>query len=161
LNIKIRKGRLRDIPFVRKLAVESVVYGIPDTRKISPKTVQKFTRQSLADLDFTIYSPDFALIIAEDLDIRKPVGYLMLDLKEVEKSTGEPQSLIHDLAVEKEYWGKFVVDRLMARAEEITREKGLIYIVGEISASNRRPLIYSTRRLKYTIERHQIVKVLD
>jgi hypothetical protein len=56
--------------------------------------------------------------------------------------------------------GKFVVDRLMARAEEITRETGLRYIVGEISASNRRPLIYSTRRLHYTIERHQIVKVL-
>lgn len=160
MNIKIRKGRLKDVPFVKKLAVKSVVYGIPSTRRISPAMVQKFTWQSLTDLEFIIYSPDFALIIAEDLDIGKPVGYLMLDLNQVEQSTGEPQSLIHDLAVEKEYWGKFVVDRLMARAEEITSEKGLIYIVGEISASNKRPLIYSTRRLKYTIERHQIVKVL-
>ncbi|MCD4782549.1 MAG: GNAT family N-acetyltransferase [Candidatus Eremiobacteraeota bacterium] len=161
MNIKIRKGRLKDIPFVRKLAVKSVIYGIPGTRRISPAMVQKFTWHSLADLEFTIYSPDFALIIAEDLDIGKPIGYLMLDLNQVEKSTGEPQSLIHDLAVEKEYWGKFVVDRLMSRAEEITSEKGLIYIVGEISASNRRPLIYATRRLKYKIERHQIIKVLD
>lgn len=161
MNIKIRKGKIKDVPFVRRLAIESVVYGIPSTRKISPELVREFTRQSLANLEFTIYQPDFELIIAEDTDIGKPVGYLMLDLSQVEASTGEPQSLIHDLAVEKAYWGKFVVDRLMAEAESITRNRGLIYIVGEISASNKRPLIYSTKRLGYTIERHQIVKVLD
>ena len=161
MDIRIRRGRLKDLPFVRKLAVESVQYGIPDTRKISLEEVQKHVIQSLEDLEMVLYSQNFALIIAEDMEIRKPVGYLMLDLNEVEGSTGERQSLIHDLAVDKKYWGAFVVDRLMAEAEDITRRKKLLYIVGEISASNRRPLIYSTRRLKYTIERHQIVKVLD
>lgn len=84
----------------------------------------------------------------------------MLDLDQVEGSTGEKQSLIHDLAVEKEYWGKFVVDLLMAEAEVITKKKNLMYIVGEVSTNNRRALIYATRRLGYTTERHQIVKVL-
>jgi GNAT superfamily N-acetyltransferase len=160
MNIIIRKGTLKDLPFVSKLAVKSVKFGIPHTRRISVQQVEKFTRQIMEDLPRSLYSKDFELIIAEDTDIRKPVGYLMLILSEVEGSTGEPQSLIHDIAVEPEYWGKFVVDRLMARAEEITRGRGLIYIIGDISASNKRPLIYSTRRLGYEIERHQIVKVL-
>jgi ribosomal protein S18 acetylase RimI-like enzyme len=161
VNIVIRRGKLKDAPFVRKLAVESVVYGIPSTRKIPPNLVREFTKQSLANLEFDIYQPNFALIIAEDTDARKPVGYLMLDLNQVEGSTGEKQSIIHDLAVEKPYWGKFVVDRLMAEAENITRGHGLPYIVGEISADNKRPLIYSTKRLGYTVERHQIVKSLE
>lgn len=161
MNIRIRRGRLKDLTFIRSLAVNSVKYGIPATRLISVEEVQKHTIQSLEDLEMVLYSPDFALIIAEDMEMKKPVGYLMLDLNEIESSTGERQSMIHDLAVEKEYWGKFVVDLLMAEAEEITRKKKLRYIVGEISSSNKRPLIYSTRRLGYTIERHQIVKVLD
>ncbi|MCE1246319.1 MAG: GNAT family N-acetyltransferase [Firmicutes bacterium] len=161
MNIVIRKGKLKDAPFVRKLAVESVVYGIPSTRKIPHEMVRELTAKSLSTLEVDMYRPDFALIVAEDTDIKRPVGYLMLDLNQVEGSTGEKQSLIHDLAVEKAYWGKFVVDRLMAEAENITRSKGLPYIVGEISADNKRPLIYSTTRLGYTVERHQIVKVLE
>lgn len=160
MNVIIRRGTLKDLPFVRDLAVRSVKYGIPHTRRIQVDLVKRFTRQALSTLEYSLYSKDFALIIAEDTDIKKPVGYLMLVLNHVESCTGEPESLIHDLAVEPAYWGKFVVDRLMAEAEEITRNRGLIYIIGEISVSNRRPLIYATRRLGYEIERHQIIKVL-
>lgn len=161
MNIRIRRGRLKDLPFIRNLACSSVKYGIPHTRLISIEEVQEHTLHSLEDLEMVLYSPTFAIIIAEDMEKRQLAGYLMLDLNETESSTGEKQSMIHDLAVEKEYWGKFVVDLLMAEAEEITRKKNLRYIVGEISSNNKRPLIYSTRRLGYTIERHQIVKVLD
>ena len=161
MNIIVRRGKLKDAPFVRRLAIESVIFGIPSTRKIPPELVREFTAKSLANLEMEMYQPDFIVIVAEDTDAGKPVGYLMLDLNQVEGSTGERQSLIHDLAVERPYWGKFVVDRLMAEAEIITKNKGLSYITGEISANNKRPLIYSTTRLGYTIERHQIVKVLE
>lgn len=161
MNIVIRKAKLRDLNFIRTLAVESVVYGIPHTRKIPPQLVKRFTYESLRNLEAMIYNPNFAVIVAEDIDIKKTVGYIMVDLAQIEGSTGENQGIIHDLAVTEEYRGKFVVDRLMAEAENITRNKGLVYLVGEVSVSNKRALIYSTRRLGYTIERHQIVKVLD
>jgi len=161
MNIKIRRGKLGDALFVRRLAIESVKFTVPSTRRIPLELVRKYTAESLADLEFAIYSPDFSLIIAEDLDIKKPIGYLMLDLNQIESSTGEKQSVIHDLAIKREYWGKFVVDMLMAEAENITQKKKLLYIIGEITADNKRPLIYATRRLGYIVERYQIVKVMD
>lgn len=161
MNIAVRRGRMKDMPFVRRLMMESVHYGIPSTRRISPDEVRRHLIQANEDLEMAIYSRDVALIIAEDLDAKRAVGYLILLLNQTEDCTGEKQSFIHDIAVEKEYWGKYIPDRLMARAEEITREKKLLYIVGQITSDNRRPLIYSTKRLGYAVERHQIVKVLE
>lgn len=160
MNVVIRKGKLRDLNAVRGLAIRSVKYGISDVRRIPVEVVQQYTRKALADLEATIFQKNFKLIIAEDADTNKIIGYLMLVLNEIEGSTGELQSLIHDLAVDPAYWGKYVVDRLMARAEEITKENKLKYIVGEITANNKRPLIYSQVRLCYNVERHQIVKYL-
>ncbi len=97
MDIRIRRARLKDLPFVRSLACNSVKYGIPHTRLISVEEVQKHTLQSLEDLEMVLYSQDFAIIMAEDLEIRKPVGYLMLDLNEIESSTGEKQSRLKDL----------------------------------------------------------------
>ncbi len=160
MNIIVEPANLEDLDFVRKLAVQSVHHGIPSLRLATREQVEEKTRKLLSNLPRMIQREYFRLFIARDTDRGIPAGYLMLLLDQVEGSTGEKQALIHDLAVSEEYRGKYVVDRLMERAEEEAQNAGLSYIVGEISADNRRPLVYAIRRLGYQVERYQIVKVL-
>jgi len=46
MEIRIRRGRLKDLAFVRKLAVNSVKFGIPHTRKISVEEVISTAREA-------------------------------------------------------------------------------------------------------------------
>ena len=161
MKILIEQANDADLDFVRELAVRSVHHGIPPTRRADRHEVEEKTRTLLENLPRMIRRDYFRLFIARDTDRGCSAGYLMLVLDQVEGSTGEKQALIHDLAVSEEYRGKYVVDRLMEKAEEEARKEGLSYVVGEISAGNRRPLVYATRRLGYQVERYQIVKVLD
>jgi len=159
VNIEIREAKLRDVPFVRDLAVESVAYGIPHTRDVSPDYVRARTRKSLAELELVVrLEKDFKVLVAEDTEKLRIAGYIMLDLRDEESSTGEPQCMIHDLAVRRDYWGRFVVNRLIRAAADLTASRGLRYLVGEVTSSNKRTLITATKALGFEIERHQIVK---
>lgn len=158
MNIQIRPARLADVPAVRQLAVDSVTWGIPHTRDVDPAVVQARTRAGLANLEFTLrLQPNFRILVAEDVGKTPVAGYIMLNTAEMEASTGEPQVLIHDLAVRREYWGRRVVNRLIDAAAEVTRGLGLKYLVGEVTASNKRTLGTATKGLGFEIERHQIV----
>lgn len=158
MKIVIREARLKDIPFVRNLAVESVVHGIPHTRDVDPEWVRGRTRESLAQLEMVLANKDFKILVAEDPDKKQPVGYIMLDLLSEETSTGEPQVMIHDLAVRRDYWGRMVVNHLIRAAAEVTAERGFKYLVGEVTKSNERTLGTACKGLGFEIERHQIVK---
>lgn len=156
-DIEIREARLEDIPWVRDLAVRSVVFGIPGGRDIPNAEVQAHVRRTLEDLEFTFRSdPSFRVLVATDAATGERLGYLMLDLSHEEASTGERQSLIHDLAVEPAHWGRYVVHRLVRRAAQVTHAKGLRFMIGEVTADNRRTLVQALR-LGFEVERHQIV----
>ncbi|MBM3461625.1 MAG: GNAT family N-acetyltransferase [Armatimonadetes bacterium] len=160
MKIEIRDARVKDARFVRDLAVESVTYGIPHTREVSPDYVRARTRKSLAELEMVVrLDPTFKVLVAEDVDKGQLVGYIMLDLKNEESSTGEPQVMIHDLAVRRDYWGRRVVDKLIKAAAEVTASLGLRYLVGEVTRANERTLGTACKGLGFEIERHQIVKI--
>lgn len=157
IPIEVREARLDDIPWVRDLAVRSVVFGVPVGRDIPNAEVQAHVRRTLADLEFTFRrDPAFRILVAENPDTGERLGYLMLDLAHQEASTGEPQAMIHDLAVEPRNWGRYVVHRLVRRAAQTAHERGLRYMIGEVTADNRRTLVQALR-LGFVLERHQIV----
>ncbi|MBI2264116.1 MAG: GNAT family N-acetyltransferase [Armatimonadetes bacterium] len=161
MTIGIRKGLLEDLPFVRSLAIRSVSYGIPSGRDVSPEEVGSRLFKALEELEVALtLHDDFLLLIAEDSEENRPVGYLMLFTNEEEGSTGEKQAEIHDLAVDKGYWGKYVFQKLVARAEEEARARGIPYIVGHVSVSNERVVLPGIRRMGYRIERYQLMKRL-
>lgn len=156
-DIEVREARLEDVPWIRGLAARSVIFGIPSGRDIPEAEVQEHVRRTLADLEFTYRrDPSFRILVALDATTQERLGYLMLDLAHEEASTGERQSLIHDLAVEPKHWGRYVVHRLVKRAAQLTHERGLRYMIGEVTADNRRTLVQALR-LGFEVERHQIV----
>lgn len=158
MKTRVRPARLDDIPFVRALSVEMVVHGIPHTRRVDPQVVRERARTSLAQLEMTLLDKDFRILVADDEETAERLGYIMLDLHSVESSTGDRQCLIHDVAVKREHWGRFVVHSLIRAAVELAAQRGMLYLVGEVTRSNERTLGTALKGLGFEVERHQIVK---
>ena len=98
MSIGIRDANERDMRFVRKLALESALYGVPYGRNISNQAIRARVRDTIKDIR---PDEDTAVLIAFDEASDKAMGYLILDLSNIEGTTGERQSYIHDLAVQK------------------------------------------------------------
>ena len=153
MKIGVRDATDRDLRFVRKLALESALHGIPYGRDISNRAVKARARESVERLT---PDEDTEIIVAYDLETEKAMGYLILDLTSIEGSTGERQSLIHDLAVHPKYWGTPAVGHLVREASKRTARAGLKYMIGEVSAHNDRTYLQALR-LGFELERFQIV----
>ena len=52
--IEIRRGTLMDVPFIRKLALESVIYGIPSGRDVTNEAVVQKTAAGLKNLELMV-----------------------------------------------------------------------------------------------------------
>ena len=155
--VTVRPGSIEDLAFVSELASDSVTHGIPATRAVAPAAVREYVRAGASRLEAWLRRPDFALLVAERAG--EPVGYLMLDLADREPSTGERQAFIIDLGVRRDSWGRYVPHRLVEAAARLAAARGLDYLVGVVSAGNRRALVTS-RRLGFEIERHQVVRLV-
>lgn len=159
-GLRVRLARIDDMSFVRDLAATSVPFGIPPGRDAVGDEVSAHVRSSYADLEQTFnQSPDFVILIAEESGER--LGYIMLDFAQVEAATGERQCFIVDLAVRRDAWGRGTTHRLIEKSAQMTRARGLKYLVGHVSANNRRTLDLATGDLDFTVERVQIVKRCD
>ena len=152
--IVVRRARLTDLPVVRKLTLETVAYGIPEGRDIPNKTVQENARNYLKDLERLVHrKKEAAFLVA--VDETRVVGFLILEFNHVEDSTGEPQSYIYNLAVDPDYWGRYVVHQLVREAARVSHQHGFRYMTSKISASNRRTVVQALR-LGFQIERYQM-----
>ena len=139
--------------FVRRLATESALHGVPYGRSISNAAIKARVRDSISNIE---PNEETTVLIAYDEDSQKPVGYLILDLYDIEDSTGERQALIYDLAVHPKHWGTPAVGYLVREAARRTARAGLQYMVGEVSAHNDRTYLQALR-LGFELERFQIV----
>jgi ribosomal protein S18 acetylase RimI-like enzyme len=159
MNIEVRNAKKEDFPFIIELSGQVIHHGIPKVRDVNMETVKAHMALAYQNISKTYESQNkLVILIAVDLDRNERVGFLTLVLDEIEGATGERQSFIHDLAVRKDCWGKYVVNKLMYQAEVETLKRGLHIITGSISVDNRRAFGTATKGLGYTLERYQIVK---
>ena len=153
MKIGIRDATDKDMRFVRRLATDSALHGVPYGRSISNAAIKARVRDSISAIE---PSEETAVLIAFDQETKRPVGYLILELYDIEDSTGERQSLIYDLAVHPRHWGTPAVRYLVREAARRTAKAGLQYMIGEVSAHNDRTYIQALR-LGFELERFQIV----
>ncbi len=151
--IEVRDALDSDLRFVRRLAAESILYTIPYGRTTTNSAVQARVRENLRDL---AASDEMAILVAYRCDTERPIGYLILQLRELDQATGDPQSYIFDLAVDPRYWGTPAVRLLVNAAARRTAQEGLSMMAGEISAHNQRTYLQALR-LGFELERFKIV----
>lgn len=154
--IAIRRAGLRDQEFIRQLTVDQIAQGVPESRDIPNETVIEMARQGLAELDqWIVRKRDFAILIADDSETDKSVGFLILEFNHIEEATGEKQTYIFNMAVQADYWGKYVGHQMVAEAARISNQRGYRYMTSKVSASNERALL-SAIKLGFEIERYQL-----
>lgn len=156
--VTIRRAKLTDAPFIRSLALRSVVFGIPDGRDVSDDVVVERAEASLESLEVLLHRRrEAAILVAVDASKQEtPVGYLILHFNRSESSTGDAQSFIYDIAVEPAYMGTFVAHRMVREAARISHENGYRFMAATVSASNQRALL-SAIKLGFDVERIGLV----
>ncbi len=152
-TIGVRDATPSDLRFVRRLAVDSILHGIPYGRKVPNQAVQARVRESVKDLEPT---EDVLVLVAFSEQTSSPMGYLILQTDQVDAATGDRQSNIFDLAVHPRHWGTPAVRCLVREAAKRTAAAGLLYMAGEVSAHNRRTYLQALR-LGFELERYKIV----
>jgi N-acetylglutamate synthase-like GNAT family acetyltransferase len=158
--LRIRWAKISDLIFLLSLNnVASVNYALPH-HDVPMSDVQGsfFSAYSENLLKWIMNEPTFSILIAEDVEKKESIGYVMLWLGSVDGFTGEKFAYIYDIAVKQEYWGKYVTHYLMEAAEKFVIKKGLDYIAGDISESNQRALRTAIDSIKFFLERYRLVK---
>jgi len=156
-GIEVRRARLSDMEFIRRLSLELVGQGIPENRDIPTAQVLERAQDSLHELDqWILRKRDFAVLVAVDAHKdHVPAGFLILEFHHVEESTGESQSFLFNMGVEEAYWGRYVGHALVREAARITHQRGYRYMTAKVSASNERALL-SAIQVGFDIERYQL-----
>lgn len=154
----LRDATLRDIPYVRKLAVDAATWSIPHTRQVSPDQVRQLVASRLQKLELTLHRDNFKTLVVEDADRKETVAYIMLHMAHEEESTGESQCFIVDMAVRQDCWDHGVGWILIQGAVDAAAAHGLKYLVGRVSKANERTMAAAIEKAGFEVERYQIVK---
>jgi ribosomal protein S18 acetylase RimI-like enzyme len=159
--LEIRRATLADVSFIRRLALESAVYTIPDRRDIANETVVERAAKSLENLEIIIHRRrEAAVLVALDRPRERRAGYLILEFNRLEESTGERQAHLYDMAVEQDYMGRFVAHNLVREAARVSHAQGYRYMSATVSASNQRALL-SAVKVGFEVERIGLIMACD
>ncbi|MBI3929278.1 MAG: GNAT family N-acetyltransferase [Armatimonadetes bacterium] len=152
--IEVRRARISDLPFIRQLTLDTFDQSIPEGRDIPYETVRAETEKYLGELDGILARKrDVAVLVANWEG--QPAGFLILELRHVEETTGERQTHIYNMAVVPDHLGKRVDRALVREAARLTHRRGCKYMTGRITASNRRALLAALRQ-GFEIERYEV-----
>ncbi|MCA9795376.1 MAG: GNAT family N-acetyltransferase [Candidatus Eremiobacteraeota bacterium] len=152
--MEVRRARASDRPFIRQLTLDTLDQGIPEGRDIPNEVVREAAEQHLGDLDEMLHNRrEVAMLVA--VDDKEPIGFLILELRHVEETTGERQTHIYNMGVAASHLGKFVDRKLVQEAARITHQRGCRYMTGRITASNERALMAALRQ-GFEVERYHI-----
>ena len=153
-TLTVRRGRRGDLGFIRELLVESLTESIPDRRDIPSQQIRDRATAEIDLEDMLSRRREFAFLVA--VIGETPAGFLILELNQMEETTGEMQTLVYHFAVAPQYLGLRVDRRLVTEAAKLTHSRGCRYMIGRVSASNRRAML-SALRQGFELERVQLV----
>lgn len=156
----IRLARREDAAFVRELAAQSILSSVPANREVDPEAARQYALKAYENLEEMLaHDRNLLVLVEEEAGTRLLTGYLMLELNHVEPSTGEKQAFMVDIAVLPDKRGHFATARLVKKASQLLKARGLKYLVGVVSVSN--PVARGLARcLGFEEERVQIVRKL-
>lgn len=156
---RVRPAVETDRLFILLLNAQNSSLLVPAGRDAPLKDVQDYYFNTYSSLEIT-NNPIMNILIAEDIENACPVGYIMLKVATVDAVSEKPLAYIYDISVHRDYWGKFVAQRLEREGENMLVKKGVHYLIGDTSESNPRPLKTAIKTLGFKLYSRRWVKKL-
>jgi hypothetical protein len=153
MEIYVRPARTLDLPWLQQLMVDSSVYNIPVGRDIANDDVKRAAANDFQKIVDGV--EDLVILVAENEEAER-MGVMLLKLNQCSQATGEPQAQVYSLAIEPKFWGSAAATKLVREAAKLTGEHGHRYLVGQITADNRRMKLKALR-MGFEIEAYEIV----
>lgn len=136
----------------------SSVYSVPISRDVSNDEVKKAVKKDLQDI-MAGDAKNLVILVAEN-ESSERMGVLLLQLNQTSELTEEEQGQVYSLAIEPRFWGTAAASKLVREAAIITAKHGHRYLVGQISAGNRRMKL-KAERMGFRVEAYEIVMACD
>lgn len=164
LNFVVREATAHDLPLIRDLAAQLVVFSLPHHRQISQELAVARVRSELAGLEVAWQSDeDLSIFVASTTPVvdsqqdenSQLLGYVIVDFNDIEAVAGGQQARVIDIGVRPDSWEKGVGRALMQAAVSRAYQAGLSFISGEISGDNERCL-EAAKAAGFVIERYQV-----
>ena len=155
--MRVRRGNVRDWPFIFSLGKIGIPDSISPWRKQSMEETLKYRGDILKGFWNWIQQTESVVFIAEDT---QPIGYLVLNSSSREELTGVQQGWIMDLGVLPDRRRKGVGRTLLKAAEDYCRENGVLYLGLAVSSHNVSAL-HLYEQFGFAEERKLMVKPLE
>ncbi len=160
MDIIVRDIEEKDFSEVFSLAEKSVKYQVSPLRENVDMNMAR--ENFLNDLEVVKQNlpdrPNSRFLVAATEE-NKILGYLLMATDVCESTTGVEQGWIFDIALIDEYWNSAVPEKLVEKAEAITREKGLRHIALQLTCSHEKALKFFKEK-GYEEERKRMYKRL-
>lgn len=153
MTIRVRAATKGDRPFIESLGKRTAMDSVSSLRRVDPVAVLENFERLLAIVE----KREHLALIAE-LDDR-PAGFMLTLDSLPDEVTGEDQSFIVYMAVEREARGTGVGSALLERAEQEARMRGAPYMALMVTEENAAArALYE--RAGYRTERRLLCKTL-
>ncbi|TGE32654.1 GNAT family N-acetyltransferase [Desulfosporosinus sp. Sb-LF] len=168
--MRVRKGNVRDWPFIFALGKVGIPDSISPWRKQPMEETLNYREVILKGFWTWIQQSGSVVFIVEvpieeeksssDTKKTQPIGYLVLHTSSREELTGVFQGWVMDFGVLPEWRGKGAGRVLLEAAEDHCREQGVPYLGLAVSSHNVKALrLYE--KFGFAEERKLMVKSLD
>lgn len=147
---RVRNATGSDRSFIMMLNAQHSSLLIPPGRAADEKDIQESYLNTYFRMDLE-NDPFIRTYIAEDVTKYLPVGYIMIKLANIDAVSGLPLAYIYDVNIHRDYWGKYVFQRLIKEAQNRLYAQGVKYIIGDTSITNPRPTKTGVKTMGFQI----------
>jgi ribosomal protein S18 acetylase RimI-like enzyme len=159
-QFSVRPAREADQMFVLLLNAQNSHFLIPVGREADQMEIRESYFDLYSEIDIE-NDPLLRVFIAEDIQKRRPVGYMMIKLDAVDAVSEKQLAYIFDVSVHKDYWGKFVPHKLLKEVENWLHDHGIQYLLGDTAENNPRPLKTAVKTLNFELYSRRWMKKID
>jgi ribosomal protein S18 acetylase RimI-like enzyme len=153
----VRPARNADRMFILLISSQNSGFLIPSGRETDSRNIRNSYYELYSSMDLAD-DPCMKILLAEDVETFRPCGYIMVQVDALDLVSSRPLAYLYDLSVHKDYWGKYVGQRLVKEAENYLAQYGVEYLIGDTAENNRRPLMSAIKTLNFKIFNRRWVK---
>jgi hypothetical protein len=149
LTYQIRQAEERDLFFMANLHSQGSQFYIPAQRRVDPAALVAKTMNYYMGLKLGPQSKILGFVVCEH---NRPFGYILYKLGHRLDISGAPAAYLYDLNLQADQRGKSAAGQLGRYSLSQLAERGIEYVIGDISADNQLGYLAATRAGHFQLE---------